>query len=232
MKSTLQHFKRKREKMPRNKYPEETRQKIMETALELFLNKGYDETTVLDIIANLGGLTRGAFYHHFKSKDDVLDALFARFGVGMLPMEQAREAKVSSGLERIRLLLKLSLQSNTANKEITKLTGMVLELMQKPRFFYERHLEMLEHISDIEPMVAEGMADGSIRKGNPRAYAEILMLLMNLWMIPHVFPPASPQDLMDKGEIMYEMLEAIGLPVLDSEIDELYVKTLKAIEKE
>ena len=53
--------------MPRNKYPEETVQKILDASLKLFLEKGYEETTVLDIISEMGGLTRGAFYHHFKS---------------------------------------------------------------------------------------------------------------------------------------------------------------------
>ena len=52
--------------MPRNKYPEETVQKILDAALKLFLEKGYEETTVLDIIGEMGGMTRGAFYHHFK----------------------------------------------------------------------------------------------------------------------------------------------------------------------
>ena len=36
--------------MPRNKYPEETVQKILDASLKLFLEKGYEETTVLDII--------------------------------------------------------------------------------------------------------------------------------------------------------------------------------------
>ena len=54
-------------RLPRNKYPEETIQKILDASLKLFLEKGYEETTVLDIIAEMGGLTRGAFYHHFKS---------------------------------------------------------------------------------------------------------------------------------------------------------------------
>ena len=48
--------------MPRNKYPEETVQKILDVSMKLFLEKGYEETTVLDIVGELGGLTRGAFY--------------------------------------------------------------------------------------------------------------------------------------------------------------------------
>lgn len=65
--------------MPRNKYPEETIQKILDASLKLFLEKGYEETTVLDIIAEMGGLTRGAFYHHFKSKEEVFEALCENF---------------------------------------------------------------------------------------------------------------------------------------------------------
>ena len=47
--------------MPRNKYPEETVQKILDVSMKLFLEKGYKETTILDIVRELGGLTRGAF---------------------------------------------------------------------------------------------------------------------------------------------------------------------------
>ena len=61
--------------MPRNKYPEETVQKILDVSLKLFLEKGYEETTVLDIVNNLGGLTRGAFITTSSRKEEVLDAL-------------------------------------------------------------------------------------------------------------------------------------------------------------
>ena len=40
--------------------------------LALFFEKGYDNTSIQDIIDGLGGLTKGAVYHHFKSKEDIL----------------------------------------------------------------------------------------------------------------------------------------------------------------
>ena len=55
--------------MARNKYPEITEARILDTATKLFLEKGWEETTVQDIVDELGDITRGAFYHHFKSKD-------------------------------------------------------------------------------------------------------------------------------------------------------------------
>jgi AcrR family transcriptional regulator len=200
----------------------------MEASLKLFFEMCYDETTVLDIIADLGGLTRGAFYHHFKSKEEVLGELFSSLGGGELPFEQAMQADVPNGLERLRLLFKLSLKSNTANNEITKLTGMVIALLNQPRFFYERFKGNIESAKAFEPIIEEGMADGSIRKGNAQAYAEILMLMTNHWMIPKLFP-GTAEYMMAKGDLMYEMLEAIGFPVLDDEIAELFMGALDAI---
>ena len=61
--------------MARNKYPELTVEKILDVAKKLFLEKGYDQTTIQDIVDELGGLTKGAIYHHFKSKEDIMNAL-------------------------------------------------------------------------------------------------------------------------------------------------------------
>ena len=52
--------------MARNKYPEETVNLILDVAGRLFMEKGYEHTSIQDIINNLGGLSKGAIYHHFK----------------------------------------------------------------------------------------------------------------------------------------------------------------------
>ena len=54
--------------MARNKHPEETVEKILAVSAKLFMEKGYEHTTLQDIIDNLGGLTKGAIYHHFKGR--------------------------------------------------------------------------------------------------------------------------------------------------------------------
>ena len=61
--------------MARNKYPEITVEKILDVSQRLFLEKGYDKTTIQDIVDELGGLSKGAIYHHFKSKEEIMDAL-------------------------------------------------------------------------------------------------------------------------------------------------------------
>ena len=61
--------------MARNKYPEETIERILDVSLKLFLEKGYEHTTIQDIVEALEGLSKGAIYHHFKSKDEIVDAV-------------------------------------------------------------------------------------------------------------------------------------------------------------
>src|SRR5512147_2689837 len=49
---------------------EETRSRILDVAGELFAERGYDATSVADICQQ-AGVTKGAFYHHFASKQSV-----------------------------------------------------------------------------------------------------------------------------------------------------------------
>ncbi|NTU54766.1 MAG: TetR/AcrR family transcriptional regulator [Anaerolineales bacterium] len=53
---------------------EETRTKIMDSAIKLFSSMGYNKASVDDICAE-AGISKGAFYHHFKSKQELFLAL-------------------------------------------------------------------------------------------------------------------------------------------------------------
>jgi len=66
--------------MARNKYPEETVNLILEAALKLFIEKGYEHTSIQDIINNLGGLSKGAIYHHFRSKEEIFQSVCEKIG--------------------------------------------------------------------------------------------------------------------------------------------------------
>lgn len=66
---------RKRSLTNRDKQAIATHKKIYDTALKLFYKKGYDKVTV-DDICEAAGVSKGAFYDHFKSKDQVIIDLF------------------------------------------------------------------------------------------------------------------------------------------------------------
>jgi AcrR family transcriptional regulator len=62
--------------------PHDTRARILDAALELFSEHGFDGTTLQQIADRLG-FTKAALYYHFRSKDDLLRALIAPAVTGL-----------------------------------------------------------------------------------------------------------------------------------------------------
>jgi AcrR family transcriptional regulator len=57
--------------------PKSTRDRILDVALDLFIEKGFDKTSLREIAEQLG-VTKAALYYHFASKEDILLALHMR----------------------------------------------------------------------------------------------------------------------------------------------------------
>ncbi len=57
--------------------PEERRSQLLDCAQVLFFGKGYDDTTITDIM-KAASVSKGGFYHHFSSKDELLLGVFNR----------------------------------------------------------------------------------------------------------------------------------------------------------
>ena len=214
--------------MPRNKYPEETVKKILDVSLKLFLEKGYEQTTILDIVNNLGGLTRGAFYHHFKSKEEVLEAIFDSDFNNNDPFEEAKKADVANGLERIRIALKLALFSNIESEQSIALIKFALPLMANPRFLVEKLKYDQETAKVLAPMIEEAMADGSIKPGNPKVLASLFMLLANFWMFPSIFP-CDKEESIAKAMVIKQIFEGLGLPIIDEEVEKVFFRVFDTI---
>jgi len=208
--------------MPRNKYPEVTVKKILDVSLALFVEKGFEQTTVLDIVAELEGMTRGAFYHHFKNKEEVLKSLLERTLTERDCMEEIVNDISLSGLQKLRAVMMQSMQANVSTNENTTVLGLYVGLMKNPRFFLEKFKNDLLTAQEFEPLIAEGMADGSIRQGNPKLLSELLMLLINTWLFPRLFPSDSMEEMWQKGEMIKDMLDGLGFPIIDEEMGQLY----------
>ena len=202
--------------MPRNKYPEETVQKILDASLKLFLEKGYEETTVLDIISEMGGLTRGAFYHHFKSKEEVFDALCEKLFYESNPFEKAKSRKELNGLEKLKFVLKTSFDET----EHHQLSMASMQLMGSPAFLKK----LIESNQELSPMyqelIEEGIQDSSIKSEQPKLLADLFVLLTNFWSIPTIYP-MTDDEAWQKFLMIKSIMDNLGLPVIDDEIVKL-----------
>jgi AcrR family transcriptional regulator len=78
-----------------------TRHRIVEAADQLFYRQGFDCTSFADI-ADAVGISRGNFYHHFKTKDEILDAVIAHRLACARTMLQRWEIEGEDPADRIR----------------------------------------------------------------------------------------------------------------------------------
>lgn len=85
---------------------ETTREQIVEEADRLFYQRGYEHTSFADIAAAVR-ISRGNFYYHFKTKDDILDAVIDRRLSTTQEMLDRWEAEGDGPAERIRCFIRI-----------------------------------------------------------------------------------------------------------------------------
>lgn len=200
--------------MARNKYPEVTVERILDVSQRLFLEKGYEHTTIQDIVDGLGGLTKGAVYHHFKSKEEILDAVSDRMFFTNNPFEAVRKRSDLSGLEKLREVVRL----NQGDHDRVRLTVQAIPITQNPKLLVEMIRSNREVLTPyFQELLEEGNRDGSIHTRYARELAELLPLLTSLWLLPAVFP-ATREQMRDKFRFLGEMLESMGVPLFDEQL--------------
>ena len=88
------------------KDPEVRQAELMDTAQELFISLGYQQTTVSTIVKKVG-VAQGTFYYYFPSKEAILEAIFARHVTNMVTEVQSFYLEQDTVLEKLQLFINL-----------------------------------------------------------------------------------------------------------------------------
>lgn len=202
--------------MARNKHPEETINKIIDVSLKLFMEKGYENTSIQDIIDNLGGLTKGAIYHHFKSKEEIFMAVANKIHEETTDfILNIVKDKTLSGFEKLQKMFYYSLESSSQEK----MASLSVNLLMNPQFL---SIQLQSTINDIvplyiQPTIEEAISDGSIKTDYPKELSEVIMILSNIWLNPMIFK-VSPNDMVNKCMFFKQLLEGLGVNLIDERI--------------
>ena len=202
--------------MSRNKHPEETVNLILDVAFRLFMEKGFEYTSIQDIINNLGGLSKGAIYHHFKSKEDILVAVTERMTAESNQMLAAiRDRTDLSGKEKLKTIFKESIQRPVQNDIFT----VAPDFHNNPKLLFSLLYDTMENAAPnyILPIIEQGISDGSIQTEYPEQLAELILLAANVWMNPMIFD-SSEEESCRKFMVFSQMLQGFGLDIVDDEI--------------
>lgn len=197
--------------MARNKYPEETVKRILDVAEELFMTRGYERTTMADIVDGLGGLTKGAVYHHFKSKEDIFEAVFERANRPVIErIERIMGDRSLTGHQKLLALDAAS--SDGPSAEMWRAMRLSADPVRHARILAREYADVIETAHRyIEPVIREGIADGSIACAHPREAAEAMMLLSNLWVVPLFCPLTEEAEYGRRVEVFMDITRMLGI---------------------
>jgi AcrR family transcriptional regulator len=85
-----------------SKDPEVRRKELIDIAISLFAEKGYENTSVSDIVKN-ADVAQGTFYYYFKSKDEILDAIL---DMSIEEVKKGMETLIAQDADAVSKLLK------------------------------------------------------------------------------------------------------------------------------
>ncbi len=202
--------------MARNKHPEETASLILDVAFRLFIEKGYERTSIQDIIDNLGGLSKGAIYHHFRSKEDILVAVTDRMTEESNKMlVEIRDRTDITGKEKLKAIFKESVLRPVQDDIFT----VAPDLSNNPSLFVSIFRETVNLAAPyyIQPIIEQGISDGSIQTDYPAELAELIIIVANIWINPMIFNNTADQSYR-KFMVFRQMMEGFGLDIVDDEM--------------
>jgi len=165
----------------RKQHAEQTRRLLIETALVVFSEKGFNSTRLEDI-ASRAGVTRGAFYWHFKNKADVFCQLYESIMIEFIDKMERAVNRVENAPDKLHEIFNAVIVP-LANDEKT---------LQSARLFYasEYSPQVVSKLREIrrrllmrvkklfKEMIEEGKARGELQKDLDTE--NILFALMSL----------------------------------------------------
>ena len=154
------------------------RDSILRTAERLFFEKGYDETSIQDILDALS-ISKGGFYHYFESKIALLEEICRQRAATEL--EHIRAELYSGKLNPTQKLNLLLGALHLFNRESPEFTALVLKISYVDCDVHLREQTRSFMLESLRPLVDEvisaGIADGSFFTRNPGQIGRILLML-------------------------------------------------------
>lgn len=179
---------------------------ILDAAEQLFVTKGFDKTSTGDILERVG-IARGTLYYHFKSKEEILDAMIGRMTETLLERAgQIAGQKDKPVLQRLTGMMLALHVDNDLGREI-------MAQVHKPQNAL-MHQKMQEGLlKGIVPLftglIEEGIAQGICQTDYPAEAAEMLLVYSNTAF------DALAEDSREEQKIagfIYHMERILGMP--------------------
>ena len=181
---------------------DERKNEILDTAERLFHTKGYEKTTINDILKEVN-IAKGTFYYYFKSKEEVMDALIER--VSLIAMEKVQKVAETEGMDTQEKMLHMFLAMRMEGPGEEQM----LDDLHRPENAL-MHQKLLNYIVvNIAPLLAQvvkqGVDQGIWKCPYPLEYMKIFLAASTTLMDDGIFE----QDEKSQMEILTALLSLL-----------------------
>lgn len=190
---------------------------ILEVSARLFLEKGFDRISVQDI-ANQAKISKGAIYHHFSSKEEIINAV-----MNMQAKDIEHKLKtwlIEAGDVSAKERLVYALKKNIAEHEnysFEEIKAFAKNSKSADYIVAYMKLTVGKSAELLSEVIKEGNIDSSLRTEFPDECAEVFLLLINIWCDPFIFK-SDLKKVLKKLEFLKHTMKMLNVDILDDEI--------------
>ncbi len=186
--------------------------KILEVALECFAQYGYDGTRIRQI-AQGAGVTEGALYRHYPSKEALAQSLFHHhMNKFSISLQNAANSETADTVEQqLRAMIKIGLQNYRENPAAFNFV-----LLRPPGFNPNLPTDFIYPVEVVESVIKRGQASGFIRQGQPNLLAEVFLGCLLRPIIVSLGAAPGALDLIEETK-HDQVIEAAAIAALKSD---------------
>ena len=212
--------------MSRRYNAQESRELIIGAAEKLFFEKGFDKVSMRDI-SEEAKLSKGAIYHHYKSKDEIIKEIINKYVELQRSMLVDLIKKTDGYTGKDKIVYLLDNIVDTAESRFKKLEVDEYQCIKSPDMVY---MYLKNNMNYDAPMLADiietGNKDGSLSVEKPLECAEIFLMLINIWMDPSVIPYPMERRF-EKFKFLQSLMKNLGCDIITDEFIEKMLKYMK-----
>ncbi|MFL0250323.1 TetR/AcrR family transcriptional regulator [Clostridium neuense] len=153
---------------------------------DIFISNGYENTTLALIIKKLG-ISKGALYHYFSSKEECADAAIENRVSLLINEISSTDDKNLNAIDRLKRILLASVKANNLNQQDEKMND------PSNKIFHQKLMVAL--IKSFSPIyadiISQGNDEGIFNVKHPLETAEIILTLSNFYLDEDLFKWSS-----------------------------------------
>lgn len=192
------------------KEAEVRKSEIVGAAAILFAEKGFDDTSVTDIMAAVG-IAKGTLYHHFKSKEDILDALIERQTSSLFAAARKVAEDTSIPVKERMLRTILSLHVDTEQTEGREMIRQLHKPQNALMHQKTKRIILQQVPSMMANIVKDGVAQGLFETPYPLECMEMTLCYLDVMLDDDVFELTQEQRLTKIHGFLFHLERLLGV---------------------